>query len=138
MYGAFYHTLHIRDNSVWGLPLMIINRASCSHLRVILILLRGTTIMETEEIVKRTKANDAAALAMLVEAYSSKARAVCFGITHEDEELRLVMAPSTFNNNIIIPRSTFNIQNFFSLPFFIYICNINPTALLTHLQTTLR
>lgn len=59
--------------------------------------------METEEIVKRTKANDAAALAMLVEAYSSKARAVCFGITHEDEELRLVMAPSTFNNNIIIP-----------------------------------
>ena len=98
----------------------------------------GTTIMETEEIVKRTKANDAAALAMLVEAYSPKARAVCFGITHEDEELRLVMAPSTFNNNIIIPRSTFNIQNFFSLPFFIYICNINPTALLTHLQTTLR
>ena len=83
--------------------------------------------METEEIVKRTKANDAAALAMLVEAYSPKARAVCFGITHEDEELRLVMAPSTFN-----------IQNFFSLPFFIYICNINPTALLTHLQTTLR
>ena len=81
----------------------------------------GATIMETEEIVKRTKANDAAALAMLVEAYSSKARAVCFGITHEDEELRLVMAPSTFNNNIIIPRSTFNIQNFFSLPFFIYI-----------------
>lgn len=117
---------------------MIINRASCSHLRVILILLRGTTIMETEEIVKRTKANDAATLAMLVEAYSPKARAVCFGITHEDEELRLVMAPSTFNNNIIIPRSTFNIQNFFSLPFFIYICNINPTALLTHLQTTLR
>ena len=98
----------------------------------------GATIMETEEIVKRTKANDAAALAMLVEAYSPKARAVCFGITHEDEELRLVMAPSTFNNNIIIPRSTFNIQNFFSLPFFIYICNINPTALLTHLQTTLR
>ena len=94
--------------------------------------------METEEIVKRTKANDAAALAMLVEAYSPKARVVCFGITHEDEELRLVMAPSTFNNNIIIPRSTFNIQNFFSLPFFIYICNINPTALLTHLQTTLR
>lgn len=92
--------------------------------------------METEEIVKRAKANDAAALAMLVEAYSSKAREVCFGITHGDEELRLVMAPSTFNN--IIPRSTFNIQNFFSLPFFIYICNINPTALLTHLQTTLR
>lgn len=92
--------------------------------------------METEEIVKRAKANDAAALAMLVEAYSPKARAVCFGITHEDEELRLVMAPSTFNN--IIPRSTFNIQNFFSLPFFIYICNINPTALLTRLQTTLR
>lgn len=91
--------------------------------------------METEEIVKRTKANDAAVLA---EAYSPKARAVCLGITHEDEELRLVMAPSTFNNNIIIPRSTFNIQNFFSLPFFIYICNINPTALLTHLQTTLR
>ena len=47
---------------------MIINRVSCSHLRVILILLRGATIMETEEIVKRTKANDAAALAMLVEA----------------------------------------------------------------------
>ena len=84
----------------------------------------GATIMETEEIVKRAKANDAAVLA---EAYSPKARAVCFGITHEDEELRLVMAPSTFN-----------IQNFFSLPFFIYICNINPTALLTHLQTTLR
>lgn len=93
--------------------------------------------METEEIAKRAKANDAAALAMLVEAYSPKARAVCLGITHEDEELRLVMAPSTFNNNII-PRSTFNIQNFFSLLFFIYICNINPTALLTHLQTTLR
>ena len=37
--------------------------------------------METEEIVKRTKANDAAALAMLVEAYSPKARAVCFGIS---------------------------------------------------------
>lgn len=94
----------------------------------------GATILETEEIAKRAKANDAAVLA---EAYSPKARAVCFGITHEDEELRLVMAPSTFNNNII-PRSTFNIQNFFSLPFFIYICNINPTALLTHLQTTLR
>lgn len=75
----------------------------------------GATILETEEIAKRAKANDAAALAMLVEAYSPKARAVCFGITHEDEELRLVMAPSTFNN--IIPRSTFNIQNFFSLPF---------------------
>lgn len=72
--------------------------------------------METEEIAKRAKANDAAALAMLVEAYSPKAREVCFGITHEDEELRLVMVPSTFNNNII-PRSTFNIQNFFSLPF---------------------
>lgn len=97
----------------------------------------GATILETEEIAKRAKANDAAALAMLVEAYSPKARAVCFGITHEDEELRLVMVPSTFNNNII-PRSTFNIQNFFSLPFFIYVCNINPTALLTHLQTTLR
>ncbi len=43
--------------------------------------------METEEIAKRAKANDAAALAMLVEAYSPKAREVCFGITHEDEEL---------------------------------------------------
>lgn len=73
----------------------------------------GATILETEEIVKRAKANDAAVLA---EAYSPKAREVCFGITHEDEELRLVMVPSTFNNNII-PRSTFNIQNFFSLPF---------------------
>lgn len=93
--------------------------------------------METAEIVKRAKANDAAALAMLVEAYSPKARAVCFGITHEDEELRLVMVPSTFNNNII-PRSTFNIQNFFSLLFLYTLCNINPTALLTHLQTTLR
>lgn len=80
--------------------------------------------METEEIAKRAKANDAAALAMLVEAYSPKARAVCFGITHGDEELRLVMAPSTFNN--IIPRSTFNIQNFFSLPFFIYIMQHKP------------
>lgn len=42
--------------------------------------------METEEIVKRAKANDAAALAMLVEAYSPKVRAVCFGISREDED----------------------------------------------------
>lgn len=42
--------------------------------------------METEEIVKRAKANDAAALAMLVEAYSPRVRAVCFGITREDED----------------------------------------------------
>lgn len=47
------------------------------------------------------------------------------------------MVTSSFNNNII-PRSTFNIQNSFSLPFFIYICNMKPTTLLTHLQTTPR
>ena len=110
---------------------------TCHYICHTLIIKHLNTILcYSEEIAKRTKANDAAALAMLVEAYSPKARAVCFGITHEDEKLRLVMVPSTFNN--IIPRSTFNIQNFFSLPFFIYICNISPTALLTHLQTTLR